>query len=879
MIADRWRRIKELMQAALERPPGERAAFVAEACGPDSELRREVESLLSAHGRALDFLDPPAHASPTFAARDTEAAPSAEWRLAVGAHLAHFEIVGRVGAGGMGEVYRARDTRLGRTVAIKLVGDLAGDDRARMQLLREAQHASALNHPNICTIHEVSEADGRPFIVMELVEGRPLSALIPKGGLRLESVIRYGSQIADALVHAHDHGIIHRDLKTSNVVITPDGRAKVLDFGLAKRASREGDDQAATVELTQPGTIAGTIAYMAPEVLRGVPADARSDIWALGVLIYEMTTGAAPFSGTTEYELSAKILQAPPRPLPPEAPAGVSAVLRRCLAKDPAERYQHAGEVRAALDANQSDSVGIAGPRHGFSTRARLVAAAGALGLALTIWFAVLGGPQQSIRSIAVLPFVSTGGSADTEYLSDGLTEGVINSLAQLPRSPVKVIALNSVLRYKGRDVDPQAVGHDLSVSAVLMGRVVQRSDRLSVSAELVNVSDRSRMWGHTYNAGVAEFPVLQGEIAEKISDNLRLRLTPDQKKRLAKRYTDNSDAYQLYVKGRYFWNKYTEEGWTKAIQYFNQAIEIDPSYALAWAGVADSYYQLSSLVLLPGEAIPKARAAAAKALAIDEDLAEAHASLGVIKAQYDWDRLGAGKELRRAIELNPNYATGHHWYGLYLFADGRFDEAQRELSHAQQLDPFSLIIAVAAGWPLVNVGRYDEAIAHIQKIMELHPDVPALAAYFHEIRGDMYVEKGMYDEGVDEFLQGFSTKVLTGDSPETIETLKRAYQASGLTGYRQKQLDLGGERYRSEVQRAKQQSESRYVSPIRLAQLRARLGDKEGAFALLEECYRNRDEGLTWLKAESLRPNSPWANLRSDPRFTDLLRRIGLAP
>ena len=878
MIADRWRHITELVQAALERPAGERAAYVSDACGPDDELRREVESLLSAHDRAADFLERPA--SPPSLAADllTAAERSAEWRLAVGAHLGHFEIVGRIGAGGMGEVYRARDTLLGRTVAIKLVGDLSIDDRARTQLLREAQHASALNHPHICTIYEVGEADGQPFIVMEHVEGQPLSALIAKGGLLPETVVRYGSQIADALVHAHDHGIIHRDLKTANVVITADGRAKVLDFGLAKRTLQEGAELAATVPVTRPGTIAGTIAYMAPELLQGMPADARSDIWALGVLIYEMTTGVAPFDGKTEFELSARILREAPRTLPPDAPAGIRAVLLRCLAKDPARRYQHAAEVRAALEANQADPVAIAAaPKHSRRSLARLAASAGALGLGLIVWFYVLGGTPQTIRSIAILPFVSIGGSPETDYLSDGLTEGVINSLAQLPQATLKVIALNSVLRYKGREIDPQAVGHDLSVAAVVIGRIVRRSDTLSVSAELVNVSDRSRMWGNTYDGNVADFPVVQEEIAAKISDNLRLRLTRDQKKRLSKRYTDNIEAYQLYIKGRYFWNKYTDEGWRKAIEYFNQAIEIDPSYALAWAGIADSYYQLSSLVLLPSEAIPKAKAAAARALTIDEDLAEAHASVGMIKAQYDWDRPGAAKELRRAIELNPNYATAHDWYGVSLYEEGKFDDALRELNRAQQLDPFSLIIAVHVAWPLVNLGRYDEAIKQVQQIMEMHPEMPDVADYFHELRGEMYVQQGRYDDGVAELLKGFRTKALTGDSPDTIEALTHAYRLSGLTGYWRTQLVLAKERYRNELRRAKQQSESRYVSPFLVAQLHARLGEKEEAFVLLEECYESRDESLLWLKAESLRPDSPWETVRSDPRFTQLLQRIGL--
>jgi TolB-like protein/tetratricopeptide (TPR) repeat protein len=778
----------------------------------------------------------------------------------------------------MGVVYRARDTRLGRSVAIKLVENPSVDDRGRAQLLREAQHVSALNHPHICTIHEVGEADGRPFIVMEYVEGQPLSALIPKGGLSRETVVRYGSQIADALGHAHDHAIIHRDLKTSNVVITPDGRAKVLDFGLAKRTWHEGAALAATVPQTQPGTIVGTIAYMAPELLQGGAADARSDIWTLGVMLYEMTTGVGPFQGRTEFELSSQILREPPRQVPPDAPADTCAVILRCLEKDPRQRYQRAAEVRAALDATQSIPMGfVAAPRRVTLPGARLLASAGGLAAALILYIYFFSGHSLTISSIAVVPFVSVGSDPETEYLVDGLTEGVVNSLAQWPQGTLKVIALNSVLRYKGREIDPQTVGHDLDVGAIATGRVVQRSDALSVSAELVKVSDRSRMWGTTLRARVADFPAVEEEIAAKISGALRVGVKGDQKKRSPKRYTDNIEAYQLYLKGRYFWNKYTEEGWAKAIEHFDQAIKIDPGYAPAWAGIADSYYQLSSLVLVPGEAIPKARAAAVKALEIDENLAEAHASLGIIKAQYDWDRAGAAKEFRRAIELNSNYATGHQWYGMYLFANGQFDEALAQLTHAHQLDPLSLIIAVTATWPLPHLRRSDEAITQLQKIMEMYPNVPDVEGYYHDVRGELDLQRGLYNDAVTELLQGYRTKNLTPDRADTRAALKKAYEVSGLTGYWRQQLEQATEQYRKQVESARHEARPRYVSAFRIAELYSRLGDKENAFALLQTCYEGRDESLVWLKAESLKPDSAWESLRPDPRFRELLRRIGL--
>jgi eukaryotic-like serine/threonine-protein kinase len=800
--------------------------------------------------------------------------------LSPGARLGPYEIVGLIGAGGMGQVYRARDTRLGRTVAIKLVQDLAADDRAGKRLVREAQHASALNHPNICTIYEIGEANGQPFISMEYVEGQPLNEVTPQDGLPIESVVGFGIQIADAVAHAHDHGIVHRDLKPSNVIVTPEGRVKVLDFGLATRTWHEGAAHAVTAApLTQPGVIAGTIAYMPPEVLQGKLADVRSDIWSLGTMLYELTTGSLPFDGRTAFELSSQILREPPPPLPAHVSAGLSATIERCLMKDPGQRYQRASEVRAALEASRS---AVAMPRlphlpHLRRLRRPAVLAGLATITALLAYLSFFSEPALAVSSIAVVPFVNAGNNPDTEYLSDGITESVINSLAQLPESTLKVIALNSVMRYKGREIDPQAMGRDLAVEAVVVGRVVQRQDILSVSAELVNVRDKSRMWGASYNTKMADVLAMQEEIATQISDNLRLRLNPDAKKTLTKRYTDNVEAYQLYLKGRYLWNQYTEEGWTKAIDYFRQALDVDPGYALAWAGIADSYYQLSSTVRLPSEVIPRARAGAIRALEIDDSLAEAHASLGIIKAQYDWDRPGAEKEFRRAIQLNPNYATGRQWFGMYLFANGQFDEALVEFRRAQELDPFSLIIAVTAIWPLPHLGRHDEALTQLQKVIELHPTVPDLKSYFHELRGEGYLEEKMYDEAAADFLLGFKTNILTGGGQEAVGALASAYKMSGINGYWQKQLDLATVHYRQQVELANRQSQPRYVSPFRLAELYARLDQKDRAFALLEQCYEHRDESLVWLKAESSSAGSSWQSLASDPRFKDLLGRLGL--
>jgi TolB-like protein len=481
-----------------------------------------------------------------------------------------------------------------------------------------------------------------------------------------------------------------------------------------------------------------------------------------------------------------------------------------------------------------------------------------------------------TVNSIAVLPFSAEGDVSDTDYLSDGVTEGVIDHLAQSREPLLKVIAFNSVMRYKGQN-DANAIGRDLKVAAVVMGKVVQRLDALSISAELVSATDRSRLWGKTYKSTVSELPVVQQNIADEIFKKVSRRSGSDSERRPTKRNTDNADAYRTYLKGRYFWNQYTEEGWKKALDYFNQSIQIDPNYALAWAGIADTYYQLSSLVLRPREAIPRARAAAMRALALDDNLAEAHASLGMIKAQYDWDAKGAEHEFQRAIELNPNYAIAHQWYGMHLFATARFEAAHVELDKAQELDPLSLFVAVTTVWPLRHLGQDDLAVKKVEAIIEMYPNVPDLVDYLHEIRGEIFLEKRMYDEAVAELVRGFTSKALCGDAPDTIRTLESAYAAAGLSGYWRKQLELATRRYQQDLTAAASHP-ARYVSPYRLAGLHARLGDQERAFALLRECYENHDENLRWLKAESLRPNSPWTSIRSDPRFGALLHDLGLS-
>ncbi len=750
-----------------------------------------------------------------------------------GQTIAHYRITAKLGAGGMGEVYRATDARLGRDVALKVLPAAAVDDEAaQARLLQEARIASALNHPHICTIFEVGEADGLGYIAMEFVEGQPLSEAIPRDGLPAEMVVRYGAQIADALGHAHQRGVIHRDLKCANVIVTPQNRVKILDFGLATHRREEFTEATQSrVSLTESGVIAGTLYYIAPEILQGASADARSDIWALGVILYEMAASVRPFDGPTGFALSSMILRDPPAPLPQSIPAGLRSVIERCLTKEPAERYQCAGEVFAALQAIQSQVViGSAAV-----TRRR---------------------PGKNIRSLAVLPFANATADLEAEYLSDGITESLINSLAQLPR--LRVMARSTVFRYKGQTTDPRTIGRELNVGAVLLGRILQRGDALFVMAELVDVADGWRLWGEQYNRKRTDIFAVQDEIAREISEKLRVRLTGKDKKQLTKRHTQDTEAYHLYLKGRYYWNKRTREGLERGVEYFQQAIEKDPNYALAYAGLADSYYLLAGTAygaLPPQEAIPRAKAAALRALQIDNTLAEAHASMAsVLTSEWDWP--AAEKEYKRSIRLNPGYATVRQWYAFYLTALGRLEEALAEARRAHELDPLSIIINRDLGLVFYYARQPDRAIEQYRKTIELDPNF-ALA---HQGLGRACLEKGMYPQAVEHMQRAAS---LAGDSVAMSAALAHAYAVVGKRGDAEKILGELLERSRWS-----------HVEPMSIAVIYSGLGDKENAVEWLEKAHAEHSVGLLTLKVHPI-----FDGLHSDSRFADLLRRVGLPP
>lgn len=619
----------------------------------------------------------------------------------IGQTIAHYKVTAKLGAGGMGEVYRAHDEQLDRDVALKVLpASSFSDPSARARLLREARSAAALNHPNICTIHEVGDAEDQTYIAMELVEGQPLSARLSEGPLTADQVLRYGTQIADALAHAHERQILHRDLKSANVVLTPDGRAKVLDFGLAKRLS-EGEMDEATrsqASLTQPGAIVGTLAYMAPEQLRGEPADARSDIWALGIVLYEMATGARPFQGQTGFALSSAIMNQTPAPLPSQVPAWLRAVIDRCLEKEPGRRYQRAGELRAALEAIETGRVSPwAGWRYHLTPRRGLLAAATlallvsvALGLNIGGLRTRLAGSSSApkITSLAVLPLENLSGNPEQDYFADGIHEGLILELSKL-NGLRRVIARPSMVRYRKTDKPLAQIAGELRVDALITGSVVRAGDRVRVTAHLINPATEEQLWGEQYDRPLGDVLSLQDEIVAAITRQINVKLTSQESARLARARPVDPEAYEAYLRGLFHLHLRSAKDLEIALQYFQRAVQKDPNYASAYAGIAQAWGHREVLGIVPRSAVPpEVIPAVRKALELDDTSAEAHTVMALVYSVYGAEWLAAEKEFRRALELAPNDADVHQYYGGFLEGQGRFQEAQAEKEMSVQLDP-----------------------------------------------------------------------------------------------------------------------------------------------------------------------------------------------
>jgi serine/threonine-protein kinase len=838
-----------------------------------------------------------------------------EQQVEVNSILSHYRIVSKIGAGGMGEVYLAQDTKLDRNVALKVLpADVAADQTRMRRFVQEAKAASALNHPNIITIHEIAQTGALNFIATEFIDGETLRERI-RDGMTLEEILDVAIQTTSALAAAHAAGIIHRDIKPDNIMIRSDGYVKVLDFGLAKLIEVQvplTDPDAATRALVQTsaGIVMGTAVYMSPEQAKGGQLDERSDLWSIGAVLYEMTTNHLPFLGETSTETISLILQKEPAPMTRYAhdvPAELDRIVNKALTKNREERYQSAKdllidlrklkrkrEVDAEIErtvspellgpssnsvtaSDQSTPATLSGPAAATATVSRangnfsaeyvtseikkhkLATLVAVLVLAITtiVVIAYLRSrtAEGSIDSIAVLPFENRSPDAETEYLSDGLAESLIYRLSQLQN--VRVTPTSVAFQYKGKQADVVKVGNELGVRAVLQGRITQHGDNLTISAELIDVRNSKLLWGEQYDRKMSDLLATQREIASEIVEKLKLKVSGENKG-LTKHYTESNEAYQIYLRGRFYWSKRTEEGMRKSIEYYEQAIEKDPNFALAYSGVADAYDLLGAPdatgAMAPDDAMPKAKAAALKALEIDNTLAEPHVSLAHVNYYYDHDFATAEREYKRAIELNPSYPTAPAWYAVFLMSLGRFDESLTQIRRAQELDPLSLPINMTMGWVLLTARQSDQSVDQLRKTLEMDPNF-VLA---HHRLGLVYEQQGKYAEAISEFTQVIN---LIGRKPLGVAALARAYALSGQRAEAQKLL--------TELQ---EQAKVRYVSPSSVAMIFAALGDKEQAFSWLEKAEKTRDGILVRLKVDPR-----FDTLRSDSRFEELLKRIGL--
>jgi len=792
----------------------------------------------------------------------TETLEAPKEELTTGSTFAgRYQIIEELGKGGMGKVYKALDKEINGRVALKLIKpEIAADKKTIERFRNELKIARDIAHKNVCRMYHLAKHEGTHYIIMEYVSGEDLKSFIRRARqLAPGTAISIAKQICEGLSDAHKLGTVHRDLKPQNIMIDKDGNARIMDFGIARSLKEKG--------ITGAGVMIGTPEYMSPEQVEAKEVDQRSDIYSLGVILYEMVTGRVPFEADTPFAIGVKHKsEAPKDPLElnSQIPQDLSKVILRCLEKDKAKRYQSADELHAELS-NIEKGIPFTAkiiPKRKpitsreitvqFSLKKLLIPALVVVALvicAIVIWQLLPSKEAVPIPttkpSIAVLPFADLSPQKDQEYFCDGLAEELINRLANIEN--LRIPARASAFSFKGKDLDIKEIGEKLNVEMVLDGSVRKAGDKLRITAELVKAADGYPVWSKIYERNIEDTFALQDEISLAIIDSLKIKLLGKEKAKLVKRHTQNLEAYNLYLKGRFFWNKRTDKEMIKSVEYFEQALDQDPTYALALAGLADSYITLGAWAILPPkEAYPKAKEAAIKALEIDDLLAEAHNALAYVKFVFNWDIEGAERTFKHAIALNPNYATAHQFYAEYLTAMGRFEEALIEFNRAQQIDPLSLIINAIAGWPFMYGREYDKAIEIYRKTLEMDFDFRPAHAYL----AHAYREKGMYEEALKEYT------IL-----KNISGIGLVYAKMGKTAEAHRILN-----------ELIEQSKHTYVSPYDLARIYFQLGDNDQGFAWLERAYEDRDDLITGIKI-----SPEFDNVRSDPRFKAMLKKVGL--